>query len=217
MILNLQSNFSFLLLPMLLAAALPSLARADSWNPDQTFAKGTKVISVEGGMGHFGDRLPGGLQEWNVAARFSLLPADVFHFHGAATVFDGAFEIGLEPVFERFNTKRENFGGLSLALRYYLTRLRLGRAIPWVAGSIGPGGSDLRIGTVNTDDRLDGPFMARLTGEAGLAYFVDDDKAVYAGVQATHFSNGGFVHGFDHDHGLNTLAAGIIGFSWYLH
>jgi len=192
-------------------------ADADQWNPDETFASKTKVISLEGGLGHFGDRLPGGVQEWNLGARFSLLPFDVFHLKGAAGVLDGSLEIGLEPVFERFNTERQNFGGVVAEARYYLLGLRFKRVVPWIAGSIGPGGSDLNIGNVEQNDRLEGPFLARITGEVGFAYFVEDTTGVYVGLQGTHFSNGGLIHGTDHNFSLNTPWAGVLGISWYIY
>jgi hypothetical protein len=193
-----------------------SSANAQQWNPDETFAKGTKVISVEGGLGHFGDRLPGSVQEWNVAARFSILPFNVVHLN-RTSIFDGSFEVGLEPVFERFNTKRQNWAGLAVETRYYLTGLRFDRVVPWVAASIGPGGSDLNIGSAHDGTRLEGSFLARITGEVGFAYFFDDTKAVYIGLQGTHFSNGSMQHGSVHNNSLNTPWAGIIGVSWYFH
>lgn len=191
---------------------------ADRWNPDETFAKSTKVVSFEGGLGHFGDRLPGSVQEWNVAARFSLLPFNPVHLEGAASIFDGSLELGLQPTFERFNTVRNNWGGLVAAARYYLTGLRFfNRVVPWVTASIGPGGSDLNIGNLSDGTRLRGTFLARITGEAGFAYFVDDTKSVYIGLQGTHFSNGGFNGGADYNNSLNTPWAGVIGVSWYIH
>ena len=202
----------------LLAAIGPRVASADAWNPDTTFAKQTKVISFEGGLGYFSDRLPAGaIQEWNVAARFSLLPFNPVHLNGRWSVFDGAFEIGLQPTFERFNTKGQNWGGLALAARYDLTDLRFfDRVVPYVGASAAPGGSDLDIGRKTNGSRLRGPFLVRITGEIGLAYFLDDSKAMYMGLQGTHFSNANTQGGSVYNNGLNTPWAGVIGFSWYI-
>jgi Lipid A 3-O-deacylase (PagL) len=193
-------------------------AAADLWNPDTTFAKHTKVVSFEGGLGYFSDRLPAGaIQEWNVAARFSLLPFNPVHLNGGWSIFDGAFEIGLQPTFERFCTKGQNWGGLALAARYYLTDLRFfDRVVPWVGASAAPGGSDLDIGRKTNGSRLRGPFLVRITGEAGLSYFFDDSKAVYIGLQGTHFSNAYTQGGSVYNNGLNTPWAGVIGFSWFI-
>jgi len=164
----------------LLTAIGPRPLFADDWNPDTTFAKQTKVISFEGGLGYFSDRLPAGaIQEWNVAVRFSLLPFNPVHLNGGWSIFDGAFEIGLQPTFERFNTKGQNWGGLALAARYYLTDLRFfDRIVPYVGASAAPGGSDLDIGRKTNGSRLRGPFLVRITGEAGFSYFFDDKSHV---------------------------------------
>lgn len=201
-----------------LAPIASRIAAADEWNPDTTFAKFAKVVSFEGGLGHFGDRLPaGGIQEWNVAARFSLLPFNPVHLNSGLNIFDGAFEVGLQPTFERFNTKGQNWGGLSLAGRYYLTGLRFfDRVVPWIGASIGPGGSDLDIGRKSNGSRLRGSFLARITGEGGLAYFLDGSKAVYVGLQGTHFSNANANGGSVYNNGLNTPFAGTMGFSWFI-
>ena len=202
----------------LLTAIGPAPLLADDWNPDTTFAKQTKVISFEGGLGYFSDRLPAGaIQEWNVAVRFSLLPFNPVHLTGGWSIFDGAFEIGLQPTFERFNTKGQNWGGLALAARYYLTDLRFfDRIVPYVGASAAPGGSDLDIGRKTNGSRLRGPFLVRLTGEAGFSYFFDDSKAMYVGLQGTHFSNAYTQGGSVYNNGLNTPWAGVIGFSWFI-
>ena len=201
-----------------LFGAIRSVAAADDWNPDATFAKQTKVISFEGGLGYFGDRLPGsGIQEWNVAARFSLLPFNPVHLNGGWKIFDGAFEIGLQPTFERFSTQHQNWAGVALAARYYLTDLRIfDRVVPWVGASVAPGGSDLDIGRKTNGSRLRGPFLVRISGEAGLAYFFDDSKAAYIGLQGTHFSNAYTEGGSLYNNSINTPWAGVIGLSWFI-
>jgi hypothetical protein len=119
------------------------------------FARGTTVVSVEGAIAHFGSRLPGnGIQSWNLGARISIIPFGDLAFPRFHAI-DGALEIGLEPFFQRFETQGQNFGGLLLEGRYYLTYLSYGPVVPWIGASIGPGGSDLRLGTEpGAQDRL---------------------------------------------------------------
>ena len=99
----------------------------------RVLTKGTKVVSVEGALAHFGSRLNNGLgyvQAWNLGARFSLLPFGVTHSQFLGGMADGAVEIGLEPTFQRFNTVHQNFAGLGLDLRYYLVHFRRGDSYP---------------------------------------------------------------------------------------
>ena len=121
------------------------------------------------------------------------MPFGVIHvdrvLHGA---LDGAFEVGLEPTFERFNSVHQNFAGVLLELRYHLVHLSYGPFVPWFGGSIGPGYSDLDVGSLGNDSKLKGPFMALIKGEVGVSCFIDSQKAFYVGLQAQHVSNGGF-------------------------
>jgi hypothetical protein len=207
---------------MLLVAGMLIVIAADSaraFDPEETFRQGGKVISLEGALAHFGSRLPAGdIQAWNLGARISLLPFGVTHFKRLRDIPDGVLELGLEPIFERLNTKRQNFGGLAFEFRYYLTHLRYGRLVPWIAASIAPGGSDLDIGSTFNDTRLGGPFMALIRGEVGVAYFITDETAVYMGLQAQHLSNGGFngeTQGGSQNADINTPWGGVVGVSRY--
>jgi hypothetical protein len=100
-----------------------------------------KAISVEGALAHYSSgRLASAyINAWNVGARFSLLPFGVIHSRKVLHDWlDGAFEVGLEPTFQRFNSVHQNFAGVLLELRYYLVRLRYGPFVPWMGGAIGP-------------------------------------------------------------------------------
>lgn len=190
---------------------------ARAFDPEQTFSPWTKAVSLEGGFAHFSSgRLPGTIQAWDLGARVSVLPFGVNHFNLLEGVLDGALEMGLEPTFARFESTGQNFGGLGFDLRYNLMHFTYGPFVPWIEASIAPGGSDLRIGKVSNETRLTGPFLALIRGEAGVSYFVTDHTAVYVGLQAEHFSNGGF-NGSDTNYAINTPWGGIFGVSWYFH
>lgn len=199
---------------LLLLASSPTLAS----DLDRTFSKHTLVISGEATLAHFGPRLnnPSAVvQAWNLSARISLLPFGVWrfnHFDGAA---DGSLEVGLEPTFQRFQAERQNFAGLGLALRYYLLHFQYGPLVPWLDASIGPGGTDLRIGHFSNDTRLHGPFMNLIQGGVGASYFVTDRSAVYFGFRAQHISNGGF-DGPNSNFALNTVKGFVAGISWFV-
>jgi hypothetical protein len=200
---------------------LSATAGAADFDPEQAFQKMGKAVSMEGAIAHFSTgRLDSGyINAWNVGARVSLLPFGVIHnprlLHGD---LDGAFEVGLEPTFERFNTVHQNFAGVTLELRYYLVRLRYGPFIPWIGAAIGPGYSDLNIGRVHDDNKLTGPFLALIKGEVGIAYFVDNQRALYIGLEAQHLSNAGLngnEGGNPTNFSINTPAGVVVGFSWF--
>jgi len=175
------------------------------------------VISAESTISHFGSRLNEGdqvVQAWGLAARFSLLPFGITRFRVLDGALDGSFEVGLEPTFERLETEGQNFGGLGLALRYYLLHFRYGNWVPWVDASIAPGGSDFRIGRVSDKTRLTGPFMDLIQAGVGVSYFMNQHWAPYFGLQAQHISNGGF-NGGSRNYDLNTAASVVVGVSWF--
>jgi Lipid A 3-O-deacylase (PagL) len=196
-------------------------ARAEqSFDPENIFQPMSKAISVEGALAHFGTpRMPGGyIDTWNLGVRFSLLPFGILHTTVLHGVTDGALEVGLEPIFQRFSNVHQNFGGVLFELKYYLTGLRYRRFVPWIGASIGPGGSDLDIGEVAKDSKLTGPFMALIRGEVGVAYFIDQEKAVYVGLQSQHVSNSNFNgqdEGMNTNISINTPWGVVIGLSWF--
>jgi hypothetical protein len=190
-----------------------------AFNPDQIFSPWAKVVSVEATFTHFGSRLDDGnavVQAWNLSGRFSLVPFGVTRLKLLSGVLDGALEIGLEPSFERFNTQHQNFGGFGLHLRYNLLHFRWGPLVPWIDASIAPGGTDLRIGRVSNETRLDGPFMNLIQAGIGESYFVNNHAAIYLGLQAQHISNAG-LNGSNRNYSLNTVESVVVGVSWYLH
>jgi hypothetical protein len=189
---------------------------AEAFDFSVPFARWNKAISAEGAYAYFSpDRLGSG-NAWNIGARFSLLPFGLRHFNLFNGLADGAFEVGLEPLFARFEGTHQNFGGLLLDLRYYFTRFSIGPFVPFIAASIGPGGSDLNIGRVSDETRLTGSFMATIRGEIGGLCFVSDQTAIYVALQGEHFSNAG-LNGPNRNYALNTPWAGVFGISYYLH
>ncbi|MBV8773213.1 MAG: acyloxyacyl hydrolase, partial [Deltaproteobacteria bacterium] len=156
-----------------------------------TFAPWSKVISVEGAYAYFSPNRLGSGNAWNLGARLALLPFGARHFDLLSGSLDGALEVGLEPLFARFEGTHQNFGGVLLDVRYDLTRFSLGPFVPFIGASIGPGGSDLDIGRVSDHTRLTGSFMATIRGEIGGLYFIDARTAAYVGLQGEHFSNAG--------------------------
>jgi hypothetical protein len=185
----------------------PIAAQAtDSFEP---FNQYTLVVSAEGGFNHFGGRLNSTfVQTWDLAARFSIFPFDPVHMDLLGGALDGAFEVGLQPIFERFETLGQNFGGMGLALRYYLLHWRFGRFVPYVSGSAAPGGTDLNIPS------LRGPFMFVLQASVGLTYFATEHVAFYGGYQLEHVSNA-YTHRLDW--GLESPGGAVFGVSYFFH
>ncbi len=201
-------------IPLLIGTPMPACA----FDPDDVFSPWTKVVSVEAGFAHFGSRLSNGdavVQAWNLSGRFSLLPLGTLRPKYLGGIFAGAPEVGLEPTFERFNTQHQNFGGFGLQLRYYFLHFRWGPLLPWIDASIAPGGTDLKIGRMRNETRLNGPFMNLIQAGIGESYFVTDRAAIYFGLQAQHISNAG-LNGSNRNYALNTVEGVVIGFSWYL-
>lgn len=190
---------------------------ASAFEAETVFAPWTKAISFETAFAHFGPRLndSGYVQAWNLSGRFSLLPFGITRFKHLSGVLDGAVDISVGPTFERFNNQRQNFGGLAFGFRYYLLHFHYGRMVPWIGVSVAPGGSDLRIGTKEAENRLTGPFMALIQAGAGASYFFSDRTSLYVGLQAQHLSNAslnGSLRNFD----LNTPLGIVIGIERFL-
>jgi hypothetical protein len=217
-------------LPVRLAIALAAtvlLARTSSRAADPTSILDTTrwEISGEGTVAHFGPRLnERGIQAWNLSGRLSLLPFGVTHFHFLKGRLDGAFEVGIEPTFERFSVLHPpsnsagfaNFWGIGLVLRYYLIHFRYGPLVPWIEAGIAPGGTDLKIGMESNETRLNGPFMNRIKGGIGVSYFISENAAAYVGLQAQHLSNAG-LNGPNQNYALNTTVSFAAGASWFFH
>ena len=172
---------------MLAAAALIVLAvAAPSWayDPEETFRKGTFVLSGEGSYGwqfELEERRDfTGLEFWNAGVRLGLLP---FETTAKGSPFYGAFELGLGPLYQQYVEPEHRFwAGLSAVVRYHL--LGLGRVVPYaeIAGSAG--GTDLELPEIRST------FAFLVFAGVGASVFVTDHAAVYAGYRWQHVSNG---------------------------
>ena len=168
-----------LALLLVLLAASPVLA----FDPEQTFQQGAFTLSPELGYGHqfnLEDKhVYTGVEFVNAGVRFGWLP---FKPVGPGPLH-GAFEIGLEPIYQRYFDKVDAFfGGLGVTFRYSF--LSLGRFVPYVEVAAAAGGTDLKIFEIRSD------FSFVLWGGAGLSYFITDHTAIYGGYRYQHVSNG---------------------------
>jgi len=188
------------LLVLLLLAAGPVLA----FDVNETFSKGTNVMSLEGGGGSQSNleqhKRQTGLDLWYLGLRYSLLPLDP----AGPSVLRGALEVGLEPLVQKYTGGRDAFwGGVSAQGRWHF--ISLGRFVPYVEVGAGVGGTDLRA------IEIDSTFAFLLSAGLGASFFVTDQMAIYGGYRMVHVSNGHtstLNRGFEAD-------TGVFGISYY--
>jgi hypothetical protein len=123
-----------------LLAASPALG----FDPEQAFKRGGFVLSVEGGGGSQNDLEQHGRQTgidlWWIQGRASLLPLGTT---GKDHFYYGAFEIGLEPIYQKyFGNVDAYFAGLGFGARYHF--LSLGVFAPYVELGAAVGRTNLR-------------------------------------------------------------------------
>jgi lipid A 3-O-deacylase len=157
---------------------------ASAFEGADTFAKGAKILSIEGGGGEEDSfekhRLSTDLTFWNAGVRLSYVP---FGAAGPGPLF-GALEIGLEPFYQRYTGRVDAFyAGLAAVGRYHF--LSLGRFVPYLEAAGAAGGTDLNILEIDSD------FSFLLFAGGGGSVFVTDRIALYAGYRLQHVSNGG--------------------------
>jgi opacity protein-like surface antigen len=165
---------------LLLAAAAPAWA----FDAEQTFKKGTFVLSGEGTYGWQFDledkRSVTHLEFYDVGVRFSLLP---FAPLGKDHFWYGALEVGFEPLYQKYTAPNPAFwAGLTSVLRYHF--LGLGRVVPYAEVGAAAGGTDLEI------PEIDSSLAFLLFVGGGTSVFVSDKTALYAGYRYQHVSNG---------------------------
>ncbi len=167
-----------------LAVLLLTAAPASAFDTEQTFNKGTFVLSGEGTYGwQFNlenkSRVTY-LEFYDVGVRFSLLP---FEPLGRDHFWYGALELGLEPLYQHYTTPKQAFwAGLTAVGRYHF--LGLGRVVPYVELGAAAGGTDLETSEINSS------FAFLLFGGVGASVFVSDKTALYMGYRYQHVSNG---------------------------
>jgi hypothetical protein len=186
---------------LLMLALAPAAFAFDS---TQTFHKGAFVISPEASYGHQfnleDQRVFSDIEFVNGGVRLGWLP---FAPAGPGPLH-GSFEVGLEPVYQRYLEPNDAFfAGLGLTLRYHF--LPLGRFVPYVEGAGFAGGTDLRVREIDSDFT----FMVWLG--AGASFFVTDRAALYAGYRWTHVSNGNTK---DPNRGFEANTA-VVGMSFF--
>jgi hypothetical protein len=186
---------------LLMLALAPAAFAFDS---TQTFHKGAFVISPEASYGQQfnleNQRVFSDIEFVNGGLRLGWLP---FAPAGPGPLH-GSFEVGLEPVYQRYLEPNDAFfAGLGLTLRYHF--LPLGRFVPYVEGAGFAGGTDLRVREIDSDFT----FMVWLG--AGASFFVTDRAALYAGYRWTHVSNGNTK---DPNRGFEANTA-VVGMSFF--
>lgn len=186
---------------LLLLAAVPARA----FDANQAFMQGSLVVSPEVAYGHqFNlEHKPGytGLDFAYFGVRFGYLP---FNPLLADTPLYGAFEIGLEPLYQQYISPKQNyFAGLGMTYRYHL--MSLGRLVPYAEAAVFAGGTNLKTTEVRSD------FTFMLYAGVGASYFVTDRTAVYTGYRYEHVSNG---HTSSPNRGFENNV-GVLGMSFY--
>jgi len=188
-----------------LALLLTVAAPARAYDPNQAFMQGSIVVSPEVAYGaqydheHKPDYT--GVDFAYIGVRLGYLP---FKPLAAGSLVYGAFEIGLEPLYQQYiSPKQSYFAGLGATVRYHF--LGLGRLVPYAELAAFAGGTNLKI----TEIRSDFSFM--LYGGVGASYFLTDRTALYTGYRYEHVSNGHTSHpnrGFENN-------VGVLGVSFY--
>jgi opacity protein-like surface antigen len=162
------------------------LAAAPAWafDAEQTFKKGTFVLSGEGAYGWQSNlehkRSASHVEFYDADVRFSLLPLDTI---ARSSFLYGALEVGLEPLYQHYTTPKQAFwAGLAAVLRYHF--LGLGRVVPYAELGGGAGGTDLDVREINST------FAFLVFGGLGASIFVSNKTALYVGYRYQHVSNG---------------------------
>lgn len=171
------------MLALVVLALLPAVSAA-AFDAEQTFKKGTLVLSGEGAYGWQFDLEDNSnfsaIEFWDAAVRVGLLP---FETLGKGSLLHGAFEFGLQPMYQRYVTPQRRFwAGLSAVARYHF--LGLGRFVPYVELAGSAGGTDLNLPEIRSD------FAFLIFGGAGASVFFTDRAAAYSGYRWQHVSNG---------------------------
>lgn len=200
-----MTNTRGLGLAVMAAVAVLSLARpVPAYDPEETFARGTKVFGLQVGGGAAnnveGHRTVSDISFVTETPRVSYL----FFAPFGSGFFRSAFEPGLEGWFQQYvSPSGATANGLKITGRYHL--LSLGRVVPYLEGTAGAGGTSLRVPEINST------FTFVLEAGAGLSFFVTDRLALNAGYRFQHISNG---HTSDPNRGFNS-DSGVVGVSYF--
>ena len=167
-----------------IVALLLVAAPAWAFDAEQTFKKGTFVLSGEGAYGwQFNSehkRNATYVELYDAGVRFSLLPLDTI---ARRSFLYGALEVGLEPLYQHYTTPKQAFwAGLAAVGRYHF--LGLGRVVPYAEVGGAAGGTDLEVREINST------FAFLVFGGLGASIFISNKTALYAGYRFQHVSNG---------------------------
>ncbi len=170
--------------PLALLISVVVAVPARAFDPEETFHKNALVLSGEAAYGwqvelqHKKDFTT--LEFWDLGVRLSLLPTQPL---GQGSWLYGSFELGLEPLYQKYTIPKDRFwAGLSAVVRYHF--LGLGRFVPYIEVSGGAGGTDQSVPEIRSD------FAFLVFGGFGISYFFDDHTAFYGGYRLQHVSNG---------------------------
>ena len=190
---------------VVIVLALLAPVSAMAFDPEETFAKGTFVLSGEGAYGSQFDlednRDFSAIEAWDVGLRFGLLP---FETVGKRSPFYGSLEVGLEPLYQRYvEPQRRFWAGLAAVLRFHF--LAIGRVVPYAELGGSAGGTDLNLPEIRSS------FAFLVFGGAGASLFITDRAAAYAGYRWQHVSNGNTSRP---NRGFESNVA-VVGFSFF--
>jgi opacity protein-like surface antigen len=186
----------------ILGGLLAGAGPARAFDPADVYRERALVLSAEAGYGaQFEvENTFTGLDFANAGIRLGLIP---FGIAGPGPL-QGALEVGLEPIYQRYvSPVRAFYAGLAAVARYHFTSF--GRLVPYVELAGAAGGTDLRVAEQQS------AFGFLLFGGAGLSYFVADRTAVYAGYRFQHVSN---AYTSSPNVGINSNS-GVVGVSYF--
>jgi hypothetical protein len=194
-----------LVLALVALVALAVSVPAFAYEPEQTFRQGRFVLSGEGSYGWQFELEPKrdftALEFWNAGVRFGLLPFDTV---GKGTPLYGAWEFGLEPLYQQYVEPHHRFwAGLGAVIRYHF--LALGRVVPYLELAGSAGGTDLKLPEIRSN------FSFLIFGGFGASVFLTDRTAVYGGYRWQHVSNGNTSKP---NRGFESNVA-VVGFSFF--
>jgi opacity protein-like surface antigen len=195
----------YLLAALVAASLVLHISRpASAFDSERAFARGSWLLSAEGGYGWQADigsdRPFTGLEFANVGVRVGVLPWGP----AGSGLLRGALEVGLEPLYQRYVEPVDAFyGGLAAVLRYHF--LPFGRLVPYVELAGAAGGTNLNV------PEIDSTFSFLLFGGGGVSYVIGDRLALYAGYRFQHVSN---ARTSSPNYGINSNT-GVLGVTYF--
>ena len=186
--------------------ALGAAGRANAFEAERGFAKGTKILGLQANGGvqsniqH--ESQTSGLDFIGFQPRFSYLPFEPF----GSRWYKAAVEPGVEGWVQHYmHPDAAVAGGMKASLR--LHAIGLGRLIPYLEGTAGAGGTNLDV----RESRSRFTFIVEVG--AGASVFVAPGVALNAGYRLQHFSNGNTSRP-NRGYNANT---GVLGVSFFFH